>query len=373
MRKIQEKVLNYYQNSEKEARVVIHVVFWVLMYLLEFLKVRSDMSFMYRTLVASLYFLLSITFFYTLAYWGFPRLLLKGRYLSFLLLLLVLYIWYGVLNYYSTWAMIHFQLLPTKYTLHSFKMDMLNKGLWGSTFDLSNLFFNFFEAFLPALLPLMIKLGKSFSELSNKTLKLERDNLVLELNYLRSQLNPHFLFNSLNNVYSLILKKDDKSASVILKLAGLMRYTLYEANAEKIALSKEVNFILDYLDLAKLRYGKKVRVEFETSGEIEGFMIPSLLLISFVENAFKHGVNDITLDIQSWVKISLDVQDGIMTFIISNNKPSQASNKLAINSNLGGIGIENTRKRLDLLYPDCHKLHIENARNTYTVNLSLKL
>jgi LytS/YehU family sensor histidine kinase len=200
------------------------------------------------------------------------------------------------------------------------------------------------------------------SELHNKTLQ-------SELKFLKSQINPHFLFNTLNNLYALTLKKSDLAPEIVLKLSEMMRYMLYECNERMVPLSKEVNYIKNYLELEKLRQGKKVNIKFKMEGEIENQKIAPLMFIPFLENSFKHGLNNQISE--GFVDIELKVKEGSVEVEIENSKaPSMPS---ASGKKSGGIGLVNVRRRLDLLYPDSYELDIENNPNTYHVKLKLKL
>ena len=191
-------------------------------------------------------------------------------------------------------------------------------------------------------------------------------NTELELNLLKSQINPHFLFNTLNNIYSLSLQKSDRSPEMILKLSDLMRYMLYECNVPLIDLQREIQFLQDYIDLEKIRHGEKVEILFSVQGAPDGLKIPPLLLIPFVENAFKHGVN--AQFGNAWVHINLLLENNQIVFEIKNNKPQTATQR---NLNSSGIGIENAKKRLQLIYPNKHVLEINDLPATFHIKLSI--
>jgi two-component system LytT family sensor kinase len=193
---------------------------------------------------------------------------------------------------------------------------------------------------------------------------LENQRLSAELAFLKSQINPHFLFNSLNSIYSLAYQHSDTTPDAILKLSEIMRYMLYECNDNKVALEKELLYLQNYIDLQKIRFGNAAHVDFEVNGLINNQQIVPLLLISFIENAFKHGVAN---DPGSPIDISLDVNPGSLHFKIVNKKHS--FNK----DDAGGIGLQNVKRRLDLLYPGKYRLHIDNGVEIYTCELTLNL
>lgn len=186
----------------------------------------------------------------------------------------------------------------------------------------------------------------------------------MELQFLKSQLNPHFLFNSLNNIYSLAYQKSEKTADAILKLSEMMRYMIYESNDSWVELSKEIAYVQSYVELQKLRFKDGAAVEININGEVDGQKIIPLILISFVENAFKHGVAN---DPEDPIKINITANKKILHFSVTNRK--NTSNKDA----MGGVGLNNVERRLQLLYPDRYKLNIVNSATHYTSELMLNL
>ncbi len=199
---------------------------------------------------------------------------------------------------------------------------------------------------------------------------LENKNLQSELNFLKSQINPHFLFNTLNNLYALTLKKSEKAPEIVLKLSEMMRYMLYECNERRVPLIKEVNYIKNYLELEKLRQTKNFNIKFQLDGEIRHQKIAPLMFIPFLENSFKHGLsNQIS---SGFVNIKLNVEEKEVFLEIENSKaPTLPKSNMGKKS--GGIGLVNIRKRLNLLYPDQYLLFVEEDPNRYKVNFKLQL
>ena len=197
--------------------------------------------------------------------------------------------------------------------------------------------------------------------------ELENQTMVSELKFLRSQINPHFLFNTLNNLYALTLKKSDKAPEIVLKLSEMMRYMLYECNESKVLISKEINYIRNYLDLERIRHRKKVEINFELNGTVNQQKIAPLLLITFIENCFKHGIkNSITT---GYVNLNIRLDGNDLFFIVENSKPSGLPNME--HKRAGGIGLVNVKRRLELLYPKAHDLKIEDSPNSYKVTLHI--
>ena len=200
--------------------------------------------------------------------------------------------------------------------------------------------------------------------------ELQSQNLASELNFLKSQINPHFLFNTLNNLYALSLKKSDQAPETVLMLSEMMRYMLYECNVEKVNLSKEINYLKNYLELEKIRLGRDFDINFKVHGEVDELQIAPLMFIPFIENSFKHGMNNSISD--GFVYIDLFVNEGKITMKIKNNSGHEILKNIK-NNNSGGIGLINIKRRLKLIYPNKHTLDIEHTENTYTVNLSIQL
>lgn len=187
-----------------------------------------------------------------------------------------------------------------------------------------------------------------------------------ELKLLKGQIHPHFLFNTLNNLYSLSLEKSDKTPDLIIRLADMLSYIIYDCISDKVSLAKEVDFINSFLELQKVRYDT-CRITFKVTGELNNKQIAPMILHTFIDNSFKHGADK---DSGSpWIKISIAAKDGLLFFAVINSiKPN-----CEIKKNLTGIGISNTNKRLDLLYPGKYDLLINDSGEKYSVFLKLEL
>lgn len=194
-------------------------------------------------------------------------------------------------------------------------------------------------------------------------------NIETELNFLKTQINPHFLFNTLNSIYALALKKSDEAPDLILKLSEIMRYMLYDCNADAVPLEQEINYLKNYLELERFRKGNINEITFDVEGNPEEKKIAPLLLITFVENAFKHGVNNIE---KGYVHIHFRILEDTLEFEIENSvSPQIHLSKFQQKS--GGIGLENVRRRLELIYPGKNTLDIKKSLDSYKVNLTIKL
>ncbi|WP_394748094.1 sensor histidine kinase [Spongiimicrobium salis] len=214
----------------------------------------------------------------------------------------------------------------------------------------------------PTFLLLVFKL---YNE-KQRLLRLNEQKKTAELAALKNQLNPHFLFNTLNNLYALALKKSDDTTKVIQKLSNILDYILYGCNEPFVSLDKEIALIENYLSLEKIRYQDRVRISF--SKDVTGQeKIAPLLLLTFVENAFKHGVtNEIS---QAHININIAKQRGVLTFKVENSKPAVPEST----NNRESIGLKNIKKQLELLYPKAYDLSIENKSTSFSANLKLAM
>ncbi|MGE5355869.1 MAG: sensor histidine kinase [Deltaproteobacteria bacterium] len=234
---------------------------------------------------------------------------------------------------------------------------------------LFNLHYTFLSAFLVAGASTVIKILLEWVIYERDKKKLEKENLQSELKFLKNQINPHFLFNTLNNIYALSLIKSESTPQVILKLSELLRYMLYECNEPKVKLKNEINYIRNYLDLEKLRQKSDVVIELMIEGTIKEQTITPLLFTPFLENAFKHGVNKVLEN--ACVRVNIKIKKNNLLFIIENSKPEFTSGIL--NKQQGGIGLSNVKKRLELLYKGRYSLEIENTKTYYKIELMLEL
>lgn len=235
-------------------------------------------------------------------------------------------------------------------------------AFWQRVFDFKVLFFNNIATYFP---PLLILLALQYYQKQQKLAELNEQKTSAELIILKNQLNPHFLFNTLNNLYAMAVKKSDKTPEVIGKLSEILDYTLYGCNEKEVDLNKEIQLIENYLALEKVRYGKRVHIDFKTTIHQE-LKIAPLLFLTFIENAFKHGVRE-ELD-QAAVEITLTAKNNQMLFFIKNTIPKSSWNKAPTKE---PIGLKNVKKQLVLLYPNAHELEIKETTEYYEVRLAI--
>jgi two-component system, LytTR family, sensor kinase len=238
---------------------------------------------------------------------------------------------------------------------------IFNNWNWGKNISLGFYFgkdFNY--QILLVLCSFLLKCIQDFF----KSEAIKKEKITMELAYLKSQINPHFLFNTMNNLYGLSLSEPEKTPDVILKISEMMRYMLYESNEERVPLTKEIEYLNSYIELEKIRYEGQTFVDFSVEGNTNNKLIAPLLLISFVENIFKHGNIQ---DIDSQVVVSLKVDDNQLIFKQKNTIAVREKDKM------GGLGLKNVERRLFLLYPDKYTLNMKNENGIYESELTLKL
>ena len=197
-----------------------------------------------------------------------------------------------------------------------------------------------------------------------KLIALEKENLEQQLEYLKYQINPHFFMNTLNNIHALVDIDPEKAKDTILELSKMMRFVLYEGNKQGVPLSREFDFIRNYITLMRLRYTDKVRIDVDLPDEVPDRQIPPLMLITFIENAFKHGIS---YQHESFIEAKVVVENDELRFSCRNSKSEKS------NEEKGGVGLANVRKRLHLLYASNYTLNIHNGADTYSVELNIPL
>lgn len=196
----------------------------------------------------------------------------------------------------------------------------------------------------------------------------ENEKTLAELKALKSQINPHFLFNSLNSIYSLARKKSDAAPKKIIQLSNLLRHIIYESESELIPLEKEIEMVRNYFELQDLRSTKQGLIDFKVTGDTANRKIAPLVFLPFIENSFKHGLK--SGEKNAFINASIDVSGPVLNFKIENNKGNVAPD---IDKKYGGIGIENVKKRLQLIYPAQHRLQITNNATIFRVHLQIQL
>ena len=216
-------------------------------------------------------------------------------------------------------------------------------------------------------LAVAIKLLKRWWLKQKETEQLAKEKARAELQLLKAQIHPHFLFNTLNNIYFFTLSASAQAPEMIKKLSDMLRYILNECDRPTVPLEKEIKMIQDYMALEKIRYGEQMDMTIEMKGNSYNKVVTPLLLIPFIENSFKHGASKMLT--HPYVKLSISIEEDNLLFLLTNNKPDVA----APPTRNGAIGLKNVRKRLQLLYPGTHELNIVNEPESFIVFLKIKL
>lgn len=334
----------------KSRNVFVHVFTWLLLTaLIFFLSDKSGWK--DRTIQTVPYGAINISLFYVSYFWIADDLILTRSYGRAILKLLIILIVSTGLK-----CMIAFLYMDSIMRYG----DHLEKTLTWGQYVTSNIIVGTFFILMSTSLRLILNTYRH--EKLRETLETEKLNA--ELAFLKSQINPHFLFNSLNNIYSLAYQKSDKAPEAILKLSEIMRYMLHDSHDHLVSLDEEINYLKNYIDLQKLRFKEEVFLDLHIDTNNREYRIMPLLLISFLENAFKHGV---ATDPEHPIQINIDIKDGLLHFTAKNRISKGNKDKTR------GIGLANLRRRLELGYPSSHTLYTNETEDFYFSDLSLSL
>lgn len=333
--------------------VVQHMLFWGLSFyvLLNIFSGSSSfqkIDFIYTSIfMFSLFVPVELNLFLLI-----PRFLNRKKYLLFCFLFFVIILIFSLFNQWLFSSLID-QILPGYYFISFY-----------SYFDL----LKFFIVFLS--ITTLLHLSKEWFELNEsrqKVILLEKEKIDAELKALSNQVNPHFLFNSLNVLYSLAINNENRTSDAIIKLSDILRYVIYESNHEMVSLSSEIKLIYNFIELQQYRISPDADIQFEQNIENENFQIAPMLLLPLVENSYKHGVKGDVED--TFIRMKLIQQGNEVEFSIENNKglSGELDGKQS-----GGVGLKNIRSRLELLYPNNFIFEVEDKENVFSVKLKIK-
>ncbi|MCO4292726.1 histidine kinase [Solitalea sp. MAHUQ-68] len=238
-------------------------------------------------------------------------------------------------------------------------------------FSIPVMLYNILKLQFVATIPGVLKLFTHFAEQKNKLQQILAEKLQAELFSLRSQLQPHFLFNVLNSLYLKILDKSDDSAEIVLKISNLLRFSIYDVNRKSISLEEEIVSLKNYIDLQQLRFDNRLDMSLSVHGAVNGYHIEPFLILPFVENSYKYCLNDALSS--AWITIAVSTNSGWLTVKIENSLPEDLPSEEEKDMAYCGVGIANVQRRLELLYPDEHQLTIKNNESSFFVSLKLKM
>lgn len=336
-------------HYQLNKRLLLHALFWIL-YVLFFGSIYGKYGHDFKGYMIESVFMLPFVMFatYITIYFILPF-YLKKRNLTLTVLAVVLTLFVSTLGE---------RIFLRKFNSLEVTLDTL--------FTLSYVYLLLETNFIVAS-AVAIKIVKKWFVQQKENHEMEKKNLEAELNLLKAQLHPHFLFNTMNNLYALSLEKSSKTSSGIAKISELLRSVLYDCNESEITLDKEVKLIENYIDLEILRYGKRLGLKFNVKGDIENAKIAPMLLFTFIENCFKHGSSNDPGN--PFIGISLSVSDDTINFFAENSKPLEKPESNGSKSN--GIGLKNVKKRLELIYADNYELKINDMKRSFDVHLTI--
>ncbi|SDD12483.1 sensor histidine kinase [Pedobacter soli] len=333
-------------------KTLIYTAYWILvtgffLYEKKYLLYKANMPYFLACVSVRVILLMVIA--YLNLHIFLPKYLIKKRYGSYAASILLSVMAYLVIQSLYDWYLYGYIVGPL------YRSNMYE-----------SLYYNFFSTLW--YLGLMLSLKLSIDWYSQQLLiqRITVEKLNAEVDFLRAQVNPHFLFNILNNLYALTLKKSEQAPDVVLKLSSMMEYMLYDSNDDKVLLDKELEYLQNYVALERLRFGNEAVITFNIANVPSGLTIAPLLLLPLVENAFKHGLSRQTAN--SELNIDIAFNDGVLTVKVENTRPLAPAEPLK-----GGIGLSNLRKRLALLYRGKHDLQLKDEPGRFSALLIIEL
>ncbi len=354
-------------SDELKYRLGRHFAFWAFWWLFfsilysysPRITLLPDFQRMPVAMVDSVFFmLLHIFLSYSLMYFVIPLFVVKGRYKIAAVLVLILFILTGIFS-----SFLAMNILPA---IRHYIFGKIEFGYPNTNF-LTSLLAGLRGGITIGGLAAAIKLMKYWYVKEQRNLQLQKENIESQLEILKAQVHPHFLFNTLNNIYSYAQNTSPDAAKMISGLSDILRFMLYESDQKMVALSKELKMLQDYINLEKVRYGNKLELHIDLPEKTDGLYIAPLLLLPFVENSFKHGASNVLE--QPWINLKIDIRDNQLRMKLLNGKSEHKKQE----ADHSGIGIKNVKKRLELLYPGKYELNITEDEDVFIVNLKLEL
>lgn len=354
---------NSFFSNEKVNRYVItykhHIIFWFIYFIFNTLRWGSyfnDYDYSLKSNLIGFPIHMALTYFNI--YFLMPRFVYKKKYFLYTLLILASLLIMMLVKYYLTYYFVTTNVWPEgPEPIEAITFNYAVQMMLGELYVIS---------FVTA-----IKITIDWLTEHSKLHELEKRQLATELRFLRSQVSPHFFFNTLNNIYALTLKKSNRAPEVVLKLSELMRYLLYATDKRKQSLKNEIECLQNYIDLERIRFDDSLEIDVGLSGNMEGKTIAPMLLIPFVENCFKHGASK-NIGKMS-IALDIEVKNDFLYLNLKNTIPKKTKdNKIPTRS--GGIGLSNVKKRLELGYkPEDYQLRIKKKNKTFHVYLKLRV
>ena len=334
-------------RNKKTEQILFHLLFWIIVVTYFAWGFGFGVNYKASFLNASFYLPGFILIVYSLVYFLIPRYLINKKYIQFFAGLLVVLV---ICSGYS-W------LIQLKLSA--------NSAFPGYTMTTGRTILPFIHV---AGIAISINLLNHWYQQKQKTTEVQKEKIAAELDLLKSQIHPHFLFNTLNNLYSYSLDNSEKVPEIILKLSNLLRFMIYESDVAYIPLDKEISLLRQYIELEQLRYSDRLDISFTINGDLSNKEIAPLLLLPFLENAFKHGISH-QID-QCWISFDLRVSGSSLYFKLINSKDKDETYGF---TEASGLGLQNVKRRLELLYPGKYKLETLEKEEIFIVDLELQM
>lgn len=346
-----------------QNRKAWHILFWLSFFVYEgLIWGMVDGEYARRMITSGIELPVKILATYFTLYILIDKLLIKKKYFFFLASLLISMVSFGVairiVAYYTIYPMFY----PEALSVALFFPPKILIGIF-SIYSIVAIVASFH------LIKIWFRHQQSTQLLQQKAQQFQNEKLAAEIKLLKSQINPHFLFNTLNNLYVLTLNNSEKAPEMVYKLSELMSYMLYESNKPAVPLKDEIRYIENYISLERLRYSERLDISLNVYDDVEGVNIAPLLILPFVENSFKHGVSNQILN--GWIRIDISVREQTLIIKVENSKSEPDGNQVIKLSS--GIGLQNVKKRLELIYPDRHRLKTFDEEDTYLSVLKVDL
>lgn len=337
----------------KPYRWLYHSLFWILAVLTYTIIYGSYDDRYFDQLMINIYALpVKMAATYTMLYVFMPHLMMRGRYVWFFFCTVITAVGFAA----GEWMV-----------LYNFAFQMFHPEKYHCDYSWTyQTLIGIIHIYPIVIAAAAIKIVKLWVKDMERSQQLEREKIEAELKFLKAQINPHFLFNTLNNLYALTLKKSDQAPQVVLKLSELLDYMLYEGSNNNVTLDHEIKHIQNYIELERLRYGTRLQIETKFEGSFSGYTIAPMLLIPFIENSFKHGASCCTET--PFIHLHSSITDDELLFSLKNNREPLPEKKKT-----EGIGLRNVQRRLELQYPGKFQLQITEKEKEFGVLLRIKL
>jgi sensor histidine kinase YesM len=335
-------------SPSRGVRILYHILFWVALYVLDVLifglgyeNVDQFVTIVLAEVPPQVFLA------YAIMYWIIPRFVTQKRFIEAIFFLCVTFFASGIIGHFLFFA-----------------FNLYEPGT--SSTDMPKIFVRGFYALLHASIAVAIKVIKMWYQNERRVSEMEKNRLELELKMLKDQVNPHFMFNTLNNLYGLIGKNPLHAQESVLRLSRILHHMLYESNHSQIAMHQEIRCIKDYIELEKLRYPNNLSISLNIQPEVNNLSIVPLTIFPFVENSFKHGASEMIQD--AWINIDFSTFRNNFVFKIENGRVQKT-----ITPERKGLGMHNVKRRLELIYGDDHNLQIIDSDETFLVILKIAL